>query len=91
MANGNGGLANKILAVLSSLVVAGVIGGIVMYRSVGIAEESIQNLKKRQETQEQLIQKSLSKIDNKLDKIADTLIEQGKEAAKYHHKHEPPR
>lgn len=89
MPNGNGKLLSRVVAVMSSLLVAGIIGGVVMYRSVGIAEENIKDIKERQKVQEQLIEKALGRIDEKLGDIAKAINQSNIEAAKHHHTHNP--
>lgn len=91
MANGNGGLVNKVLMILSSLVVSGVIGGIVMYQNVGVAQSNIERLDREQQIQREEIRKGFDKINEKLDQIVDAISDHKEEGARYHHKHEPPR
>ncbi len=89
MPNGNGKLQNRLMVGMTSLVVAGIIALIVMYRSVGVAEDNIKDLKERQHIQEQVVNKGLDKIADRLDKIVDSQSDQRAEAAKYHHDHNP--
>jgi len=76
------------LAVLSTLIVAAVIGGVVMFRDVGVAQDNIEHIENEQKKQADAIQRGLDKIGAKLDKIADAINEQKIEGAKYHHEHD---
>ena len=87
MANGNGNLVNRCIILLFTLLGTVIVGGIVMFRSVGIAESDIEDLDKRIDTQETVVRESLKSIDSKLTDISKTLTAQAIEAAKAHHKH----
>lgn len=88
MATGNIKLINRVVTALSGLLVAAIVGGVMMYRSVGIAEDNIDDLEKDQLAQTILVQQSLGKIDTKLDEIKEAISQQRVEAAKFHHEHQ---
>ncbi len=87
MPNGNGKLQNRLMVGMTSLVVAGIIALIVMYRSVGVAEDNIEDLQAEQKAQETAVTKGLDKIGAKLDAITGLISDQRVDAAKYHHEH----
>ena len=87
MPDGNGKLQQRLMVGMTSLVVSGIIALIVMYRSVGIAEDNIEDLKSDQKAQAEMVTRGLNKIGDKLDDIADSISDQAVEGAKYHHEH----
>jgi len=85
--NGNGKLMNRCMILMFSLLAAGIVGLVVMYRGVGIAQDNIKTLKREQELQEVATRLGLDKIDKKLEAIAKSINVQAIEAAKFHHDH----
>jgi hypothetical protein len=91
MPNGNGKMLGRVVTVLSSLLVFGIIGSIIMYRELGIAQDNIENIEEKQEIMEEAV-RELPVIQNDVEHIKDAVerIEQavGK-IAESSHEHNP--
>ena len=91
MANGNGKLLTRIVGVLSTLLTAAIIGGVIMYRDVGVAQDNIETIQERQEATEEAV-RELPVIQNDIEHIKDAVLSISKSIEKIEgksHKHNP--